>query len=139
MIHDSDVYCERERQRIEKVKMGKFKRLKFKDKVVGERNVKGDGNCFYRCFSVVIYGTEDLHSEVRQEICDFMTEHSEKFDCFINGSVDKHIQNQRKVDGSLSSWAMEAEFHAAAARCESSRALSTIIGTLTLFTVWTVL
>ncbi|KAK3089910.1 hypothetical protein FSP39_007586 [Pinctada imbricata] len=120
VIHDANVYYERERHRLEKVKKGKINRLLCKDTVVGERNVKGDGNCFYRCMSVAIYGTEDLHSEVRQEICDYMSHHREKFECFTDCSIDQHIRNQRKMDGSINSWATEADIYAAAARYETN-------------------
>ena len=88
--------------------------------IVSERNVEGDGNCFYRCLSVAMYGTEDLHGEIRQEICDFISHHKENFECFLDEQIDQHIQKQRKMDGSLSSWATEAEFHAASARYETN-------------------
>ena len=30
--------------------------------------MEGDGNCLYRCIARFIYGTEDLHLRVRDEI-----------------------------------------------------------------------
>jgi hypothetical protein len=39
-------------------------------------NVKGDGNCFFRCVSVYMFGTEKLHQHIRRTIVSFMNEQS---------------------------------------------------------------
>lgn len=36
------------------------------------REVAGDGNCLFRCFSVFRYGTEDRYPEVRKDIMNFI-------------------------------------------------------------------
>ena len=33
-------------------------------------NVKGDGNCLFRCFARIIFGNEGEHNKVRSQICD---------------------------------------------------------------------
>ena len=39
---------------------------------VSQEQILGDGNCLFRCFSVVITGTENHHVAVRREICKHM-------------------------------------------------------------------
>lgn len=39
--------------------------------------VETDGNCLFRSFSVVIYGTEDHHEEIRGRLGDFLEENPE--------------------------------------------------------------
>lgn len=36
------------------------------------RNVKGDGNCLFRCFALLLYNNESKYDEVRQEIVEFI-------------------------------------------------------------------
>ena len=33
-------------------------------------NVKGDGNCLFRCFARIVYGNEGEHNKIRSQICD---------------------------------------------------------------------
>ena len=35
-------------------------------------DIKGDGNCLFRCFSKILTGTENHHLKIRGEICRYM-------------------------------------------------------------------
>jgi len=35
-------------------------------------NPKGDGNCLFRCFSLILTGIEMYHKEIREAICNYM-------------------------------------------------------------------
>ena len=76
-------------------------------------NIKGDGNCFYRCISKWKYGSEEEHGMVRREIVDFMWNNQTSYAAYIDGDVKSHLEQQRFTDGRLSSWATEAEVFAA--------------------------
>eukprot|EP01029_Cantina_marsupialis_P010168 TRINITY_DN2320_c0_g1_i1.p1 TRINITY_DN2320_c0_g1~~TRINITY_DN2320_c0_g1_i1.p1 ORF type:complete len:566 (-),score=122.94 TRINITY_DN2320_c0_g1_i1:199-1896(-) len=41
--------------------------------------VDGDGNCLFRAVSMHVHGSEDQHAELRQQVCDHMQEHAERF------------------------------------------------------------
>jgi len=49
--------------------------------------VKGDGNCFYRCLSKHIYGSEDKHKDIRQKVTDHIEQNMSKFRWYIDGPV----------------------------------------------------
>jgi hypothetical protein len=122
VIHKTDEWERCERTRVEKIKDNKWIKLKKErqrqksgcDEVV----VKGDGNCFYRCVSLYICGTEDNHSEVRRDINDFMIVNKEHFECLVDEPVDDHLRGQTATDGRYESWATEAEVLATSALYE---------------------
>ncbi len=110
----SNVWERREATRMKRVKQMKWKKMVQRgtaDYVTVP--VKSDGNCFYRCVSMWLYGTEDEHTTIRTEITTFMTDNKDKFQCLVDGSMDVHIRDQRFTDGRESSWATEAEMCAA--------------------------
>ena len=77
-------------------------------------NVTGDGNCFFRCVSLYLFGTEGLHRHIRQMVVSFMMEHSIKFHNMLaeDTDFDLYIHNMSCDDGRLSSWATDIEIHA---------------------------
>ena len=77
-------------------------------------NIVKDGNCFYRCLSQHMYGTQLCLAEVRRDIVKHMYAHAERYSALIDGDVEAHIHNQMHSDGRVSSWATEAEIQAAA-------------------------
>ncbi|XP_069115015.1 uncharacterized protein [Argopecten irradians] len=73
--------------------------------------IRGDGNCFFRALSKVIYGEESCHGEVRQAMVDIMEKFPKDFEQFIdNPSIEDHFKEMRK-DGT---WATQAEIYGAA-------------------------
>ncbi|XP_021358090.1 uncharacterized protein LOC110453458 [Mizuhopecten yessoensis] len=73
--------------------------------------IRGDGNCFFRALSKVIYGVESCHGEIRQAMVDIMEKFPKDFEQFIdNRSIEDHFQEMRK-DGV---WATQAEIYGAA-------------------------
>ncbi|XP_060085701.1 uncharacterized protein LOC132565109 [Ylistrum balloti] len=73
--------------------------------------IRGDGNCFFRALSKVVYGDESCHGEVRQAMVDIMEKFPKDFEQFIdNPSIQDHFKEMRK-DGV---WATQAEIYGAA-------------------------
>lgn len=73
--------------------------------------IHGDGNCFFRALSKIIYGSESCHEEIRQAVVDIMEKYPKEFEQFIDtGSTHEHIINMRK----LGTWGTQAEIYGAA-------------------------
>jgi hypothetical protein len=79
-----------------------------------KRCVKGDGNCLFRSLSVGIYGSEEYHEVVREEIVSHMQTHGKEFREIVDGSFNKHMHEMGTTHGRLASWGTEAEIYAAA-------------------------
>ena len=41
--------------------------------------IERDGNCFFRCFSLIISGTQDYHKQLRGEICRYIVTEGREF------------------------------------------------------------
>ena len=56
--------------------------LEFRKKNVTEAiiTVQGDGNCYFRCISRVLYGTEERHIEVRNAVVREMERNRAKYE-----------------------------------------------------------
>ncbi|CAG2204322.1 unnamed protein product [Mytilus edulis] len=74
--------------------------------------VRGDGNCFYRCISLFLYGIENHHNKIRQATVKYMKEHKHRFLPLIDENFNLHMAHQSMTDGTLESWATEAEITA---------------------------
>lgn len=55
------------------------------------REVKGDGNCLFRCFSFYLYGNEENHLQVRAQIVSHIYNNWETYSNFIVGNTSYHI------------------------------------------------
>ena len=73
------------------------------------RDVKGDGNCFFRCISVFLNGDEDKHEDIRRNVVETLRDNKDRYKHLVDGDFDTHIQNMSKATGSRNSWATEAE------------------------------
>ena len=73
------------------------------------RDVKGDGNCFFRYISVFFNGDEDKHEDIRRNVVETLRENKDCYKHLVDGDFDTHIQNMSKATGSRNSWATEAE------------------------------
>lgn len=44
-----------------------------------EVDVRGDGNCLFRCIAVAIWDSQDYHAKIRQNMINFVTEHKNDY------------------------------------------------------------
>ena len=72
--------------------------------------IKGDGNCFFRALSKVVYGAQGFYDEIRQAIVDVMEKHPKRFEQFADEPMKNHIADMR-LD---KMWATQTEIYAAA-------------------------
>ena len=111
-IKQTDRDEEAEFNRMTKIKDKKLAKFSAQET---EACVTGDGNCFYRCLSVYLYGDETKHERVRKDIVNFMSLNAEKFQEFADEPIGMHLLRQTYTDGRTESWATEAEIMAASA------------------------
>lgn len=79
-----------------------------------EKEIIGDGNCFFRAVSFSLANSEDFHNVVRNAVCKHMLENRELFHPFLNNehSVESHLTStQISQDGT---WATDVEIFATA-------------------------
>jgi len=69
--------------------------------------IKGDGNCFFRCFSYLITGKQNYHGDIRKIVCDALPVYAPDFP---EGSDARHIKNMRNN----ATFATEVELQAVA-------------------------
>ncbi|KAL3886716.1 hypothetical protein ACJMK2_026694 [Sinanodonta woodiana] len=75
--------------------------------------IRGDGNCFFRALSKVIYGTESCHKQIREAVVDVIQKYPKKFEAYLDldgGGIRNHTQEMRQ----LGTWATQTEIYAAA-------------------------
>jgi len=68
----------------------------------GTTNVRGDGNCLFRCLSQEIYGNEDYHDFLRLLMCDYVNKNKIRSSKYV-----KRMLNPKE-------WGTDVEFCAAA-------------------------
>ena len=66
-------------------------------------------NCFFRCISKAVTGTEKCHSYFREAICIVEKQQSEDFFQQVDGPLATHINDMRRPGA----WATTAEIFAA--------------------------
>lgn len=72
--------------------------------------IRGDGNCFFRVLSKVIYGNQSFYNEIRQGVVDVLEQYPKKFEAFADGPMPEHIRYMREDK----TWATQTEIYAAA-------------------------
>ena len=80
-----------------------------------KQEVEKDGNCLFRSVSVLIYGTEDHHSKIRDYCCDFILMEREFFQNFIfDYSVDEYLNGSYRIAGMRENrtWGGDVELNA---------------------------
>lgn len=62
----------------------------------------GDGNCLFRALSDQYYGSSSLHLKLREEICDWMAAHKERYEPFVEDErgLDVHLRCMRQQGAS---------------------------------------
>ena len=58
----------------------------------------GDGNCLFRALSDQIYGSPSKHLLLRDEICDWIEAHRQRYEPFVDDErgLDVHLQCMRQ-------------------------------------------
>lgn len=79
-----------------------------------EKEIIGDGNCFFRAISFSLTNSEDFHNIVRNAVCEHMLENRELFHPFLNNelSVETHLLSSQMLQEGT--WATEIEIFATA-------------------------
>ncbi|XP_062609537.1 uncharacterized protein LOC134271330 [Saccostrea cucullata] len=80
-----------------------------------ERNISGDGNCFFRAVSFSLTNSEDFHHVLRNAVCEHMMKNKELFKPFLKDgvhSVESHLSSSKMLQGGT--WATEMEIFATA-------------------------
>ena len=72
------------------------------------RDVKKDGNCYFRCIALAIHDNENKHKEVRQNIVETMKMNKKVYQAYVE-NFDSHLENMMRSDGHTNTWATEAE------------------------------
>ena len=81
--------------------------------IISVEDVARDGNCFFRCVSKALYGTEDNHLEIREEVVESMSQNEKVF----KGLVDeKNYQQHLQTMKNAKVWATQAELMATSKR-----------------------
>ncbi|XP_062615266.1 uncharacterized protein LOC134277003, partial [Saccostrea cucullata] len=80
-----------------------------------EKEILGDGNCFFRAVSFSLTNSEDFHNIIRKAVCEHMMGNKELYKSFLKDgiqSVESHISStQMSQEGT---WATEVEIFATA-------------------------
>ncbi|XP_062602076.1 uncharacterized protein LOC134263711 [Saccostrea cucullata] len=80
-----------------------------------EKNILGDGNCFFRAVSFSLTNSEDFHSAMRNAVCEHMMRNRELFKPFLKDGVDtveNHLSSTQMLQEGT--WATEVEIFATA-------------------------
>ena len=62
------------------------------------RDVKKDGNCYFRCIALAIHDNETKHKEVRQKIVETMKMNKQVYQAYAE-NFDSHLENMMRSDG----------------------------------------
>ena len=77
-------------------------------------SIKRDGNCLFRTLSQALYGNQDEHKSIREEIGQEVENNKDKYGQYIDTDrVENHIANMKFTDGRTQSYGTEAEMYAA--------------------------
>ena len=76
-------------------------------------DVRGDGNCFFRCLAQAVSDNEEEHATWREKVVATMKEDISYYQTLMDGNVEEHLESKSKTSGGNEIWATEAEIHAA--------------------------
>ena len=64
---------------------------------LGIEEARGDGNCFFRAVSRMVYASDEYHLHVRSQAITYLSEHRDEFERFItneyNNSINAYTQS----------------------------------------------
>jgi hypothetical protein len=78
---------------------------------------KGDGNCYFRCISYVLSGTEENHKIIRTQIVQHMRSISSSLESYLSQNMENYLDDSGMENNSV--WATEAETFATASLLET--------------------
>ncbi len=73
---------------------------------------RGDGNCYFRCISFILTGTEDQHKAVRDCVVKQMLRISDQLERYSNENIGKYLSTSHMNEEGV--WATDAEILATA-------------------------
>ncbi|KAH9249687.1 hypothetical protein BASA81_012483 [Batrachochytrium salamandrivorans] len=67
-------------------------------------DVSPDGNCLFRAMSILLFGTQDQHGDIRTKVCEYLLSESARFELFLVAENDTgmeftfadYVKNMRK-------------------------------------------
>ena len=68
----------------------------------------GDGNCFFRAVSVGLYGNEEQHIKIREQVVKEIDQNRTRYEP-LTDNIDRHIKEMKHHDGRKTSYGTEAE------------------------------
>jgi len=75
------------------------------------KKAKPDGNCFFRSIAEQVYGNEEEHERVREEICNMLEDEPELFN---SAWCDESLETYKEKMPKERQWGGETELRAAA-------------------------
>mmetsp|Transcript_14662 Transcript_14662/g.21575 ORF Transcript_14662/g.21575 Transcript_14662/m.21575 type:complete len:501 (-) Transcript_14662:77-1579(-) len=60
---------------------------------------EGDGNCLFRAVSLQVYGSADMHAQIRKQCLDHMAKDEEHFSHFVTGEAFADYIERKRQDG----------------------------------------
>jgi len=98
-----------ERQQVEETNREIEFRRRMQAKGFRVFDVSPDGNCLFRAISVLLYGDQEHHKDIRKACCDYLEKESKRFEFLAeNGDFPAYISHMRN----LAVWADEPELRA---------------------------
>lgn len=82
-------------------------------KAIGRRRkvTLGDGNCFFRALSYIVFGDQDHHQQIRSHLSEFIHLNAHILQRFVwEGTMEQHVSRMRN----LGTWATQVELAATA-------------------------
>lgn len=81
-------------------KRGRLSETAFEDALRKQHlvivSVRPDGNCLFRALAILVYGGEDFHAVVREEVMDFLELHGEWFSQFVAEEFTRYVRRKRR-------------------------------------------
>eukprot|EP00878_Enallax_costatus_P012281 GHUV01012828.1.p1 GENE.GHUV01012828.1~~GHUV01012828.1.p1 ORF type:complete len:186 (+),score=61.13 GHUV01012828.1:835-1392(+) len=75
-----------------------------------ERSIVGDGNCQFRAIADQLYGTQDRHVEVRQQVVQQLCSHPERYRDYVTTDYEQYVSSMSQPG----SWGDHVTLQAAA-------------------------
>lgn len=69
--------------------------------------IEGDGNCFFRCISLCITGTQEQHQDIRKIITEYIQKNEKEVENF--SGVKNYLKNTKMAE--LTIWASDVEIY----------------------------
>lgn len=80
-----------------------------------------------RCIAYNLFDNQELHANIRNNIVEELSINSKLYREFVDGDFHAHLNNVKLLDGSVASWATEAETIATSYRFDKEIFVKTIV------------